>query len=189
MNGHKTPNMEQWRAYNAVLDWFFMQPDKAVSLRQLSELLGIHARAVGAAVRQLSKEGFIQKTVVGRAWQLVARQDHKYFTTRKIGHNLIKVYDSGIVEDILKRWKNPVAIILFGSYRYGKDIETSDIDIAVELSGDEPHRIQELCTVSFPFRKPVKVQLHTYGRKSIDPNLFVNIANGIVLYGLLEVRP
>jgi predicted nucleotidyltransferase len=180
---------ENRQAYESVLDWFLMQPDKAVSLRQLSGIVNIHPRAVGNAVRQLAREQFIIKTVVGRSWQLVANQNHPFFTTRKIPRNLMLIYESGIMNEVLKRWKNPVAIVLFGSYRHGRDKETSDIDIAVELPGDQEYQIEELGTIQLPFRKPTRVQVHKYSRKNVNPNLFVNIANGIVLYGLLEVRP
>ena len=39
------------------------------------------------------------------------------------------------------------------------------------------------------YRKKVNVNLHVFSRNKIDLNLFVNIANGIVLDGFLEVRP
>ena len=39
------------------------------------------------------------------------------------------------------------------------------------------------------FRKNVKVNIHIFSRNKIDLNLFTNIANGIVLDGLLEVHP
>ena len=32
------------------------------------------------------------------------------------------------------------------------------------------------------------IQIHFFSKKSIDNNLFNNIANGIVLYGFLEVN-
>lgn len=182
-------NPDTPRAYRAVLDFFFMRPDNAISLRQLSDVIGIHQRAVGNAVRLLAREGFLFKTIVGRSWQLVANSNHAYFSTRKIPHTLSLVYESGIVNELLKRWKNPIAIVLFGSYRHGKDTETSDLDIAIELPGDEPYTIEDMGTISLPYRKAVKVQVHVFSRKHINPNLFVNIANGIVLYGLLEVRP
>jgi len=38
------------------------------------------------------------------------------------------------------------------------------------------------------YRKNVPVNLHIFSRNKVDLNLFTNIANGIVLDGLLEVR-
>ena len=39
------------------------------------------------------------------------------------------------------------------------------------------------------YRKNVKVNMHTFSRSKADLNVFTNIANGIVLYGLLEAKP
>ena len=84
----------------------------------------------------------------------------------------------------------PRAIILFGSYRWGTDNEKSDIDIAVEVLGDQPMRIGPLLVFDrLGFRKKVTVNLHLFSRSRIDLNVFTNIANGIVLDGLLEVHP
>ena len=100
------------------------------------------------------------------------------------------IYQSGILEAIYKKIPNPRAVILFGSYRKGDDTEQSDIDIAVEVLGNEEMRIEKLGNVEeLGFRKNVKVNLHIFSRNKVDLNLFANIANGIALSGFLEVRP
>ena len=66
----------------------------------------------------------------------------------------------------------------------------SDIDIAVEVLDNKDMRIEELGTIGrLSFRKNVKVNLHIFSRNKVDLNLFTNIANGILLDGLLEVHP
>jgi predicted nucleotidyltransferase len=85
---------------------------------------------------------------------------------------------------------NSRAVVLFGSYRKGDDIETSDIDIAVEVIGDAEMKIMPLGAIpQLGYRKKVPVNIHIFSRNKIDINLFANIANGIVLEGFLEVRP
>jgi len=100
------------------------------------------------------------------------------------------IYESGILREIRKKISNPRAIILFGSYRKGDDNEKSDIDIAVEVLGNEDTQVIELGVIpEFGFRKNVVVNLYVFTRNKIDLNLFSNIANGIILEGFLEVKP
>jgi len=100
------------------------------------------------------------------------------------------VYGSGALQEIYTQIPSPRAIILFGSYRKGDDTENSDIDIAVEVIGDEEVQVIELGKISkLGYRKNVIITLHIFSRNKIDLNLFSNIANGIVLDGFLEVHP
>ena len=109
---------------------------------------------------------------------------------KKIPYNLQLLYESGIIGAVYNKIPNARAILLFGSYRWGTDNEKSDIDIAVEVLGNEEMRIEALGLIGqFGFRKKVKVNIHIFSRKRIDINLFTNIANGILLDGLLEVHP
>ena len=79
---------------------------------------------------------------------------------------------------------------IFGSYARNEQNEKSDIDIAVGVLGDEELRIRQLGIIpKLGYRNNVTVNLHIFSRNKIDLNLFVNIANGIILEGFLEVRP
>ena len=99
-------------------------------------------------------------------------------------------YESEVVEYIRKQIPNAKVISLFGSYRKGDDVNGSDIDIAVEVLGGKPFEIRELGTISqLGYRKNVKVNMHIFSSSRVDLNLFTNIANGIILDGLLEVKP
>jgi predicted DNA-binding transcriptional regulator len=177
-------------AYNKVLIWFFSFPDREMSLSDLSEALRISKTTTNRVVNQLVKEGFLNIEVLGRIWRISCIKDHPYNLSRKIGHNLTMVHESGIIEHIHKMIENTRAIILFGSYRKGDDTEKSDIDIAVEVLDNKELRIIELGIMpKFGYRKNVHVNLYIFSRNKVDLNLFSNIANGIVLEGLLEVTP
>ena len=103
---------------------------------------------------------------------------------------LSKIYESGIIEAVYKAVPQARTIILFGSYRWGTDIETSDIDIAVETLDNKKVQINQLGIIgTLGYRKKVVVNLHIFSRNKIDLNLFANISNGIVLDGFLEVKP
>ena len=76
-----------------------------------------------------------------------------------------------------------------GSFRQGEDISKSDVDIAIESEEFDKYKVVELDELSV-FEKKInkEIQLHLFNRKSIDLNVFNNLANGIVLSGFLEVK-
>lgn len=176
-------------AYNKILYWFFSFPYKKTTLSNLSSYLKISKTTANKEISRLTKDGFITREIIGKSWQLSCNTKHEYNFSKKIAHNLEMVYKSKLIEEIYKEIKNPKTVILFGSYRKGDDTEESDIDIAVEVIGNEKLRIKEILTFNhFGYRKDVKVNLHIFSRNNINNNLFSNISNGIVLDGFLEVK-
>lgn len=181
--------LELSETYKKVLFYFFSFPQQAIGLNDLSENIKSSKNAVKEAINHLVNEDFLDVEKIGKAWRITANQKHPYFITRKIPYNLQLVYESSIVEHVYKAILNARAIILFGSYRWGSDNESSDIDIAVEVLDNEELRIFTLGIIEeFGLRKNVKINLHIFSRNKIDLNLLANIANGIVLDGFFEVK-
>jgi predicted nucleotidyltransferase len=90
---------------------------------------------------------------------------------------------------LVSHFKNPKAIVLFGSFRKGEDLSNSDIDIAIESDEVKEYQtigLRELSEFEQFFRK--KIQIHLFNRESADIGVFNNIANGILLWGFLEVK-
>ena len=173
-----------------VLYWFFAYPEIKTTLSELAKELKISKKTASKVVNDLVGEGFLEVEEIGKAWRIHCNIKHKYNQTLKIGYNLSIIYNSGIIHEIYKIIGNPRAIVLFGSYRKGDDIGSSDLDIAVEIIGNSKLEIKNLGNVAqLGYRKNVPVNLHIFTRNKIDLNLFANIANGIVLEGFLEVRP
>lgn len=185
--------MELNEAYQKVLYWFFSFPNIETGLNDLSSDLKISKTTAKKIINELVEEGFLNKNVYGKTWRITCNIAHPYNSTTKISFNLAMIYMAfyGSLRDhILKIVGNAKSIVLFGSYRKGDDNEESDVDIAVEVTGNEEIRIVELGMIpEFGFRKNVKINLHIFSRNKVDLNLFSNIANGIVLEGFLEVRP
>lgn len=177
-------------AYQKVMRWFFSYPTMPISLSELAKETSISKKTTNEVVQRLIEEGFLQKEVIGRSWRITCDQNHIYNFSRKIAYNLMLIYESGIVDKIYDLIGSPRAIILFGSYRKGDDTEKSDIDIAIEVLDDKEIEIFKLGEFSkFGYRKNVPVNLYVFSRNKIDLNLFTNMANGIIIEGLLEVRP
>lgn len=186
----KTEVMDLNEAYQKALVWFFSFPDREIGLSDLAEALNISKTTANRVITQLVDEHFLKLEIMGKLWRISCNKQHIYNFSRKIAYNLTLIYESGIISAIHEIIINPRAIILFGSYRKGDDIEKSDIDIAVEILGDDDIKIIELGVIpELGHRKDVKVNLHVFSRNKIGINLFSNIANGILLDGFLEVRP
>jgi len=180
-------------AYVKIMQWFFSYPTIPISLSDLAKELSISKKTANRIVLQLIEEEFLVKEEIGKTWRISCNQQHIYNSTRKIGYNLSLVYqvlyEGGIINEITKKVGNPKAIVLFGSYRKGDDTDKSDIDLAIEIAGNEELKIVHLGNLpQLGYRKNVPVNLHVFSRNKVDLNLFSNIANGIVLAGFLEVR-
>lgn len=178
------------RAYDKLHAWFYAYPSKEFSLNDLIENLGMSKTTAAVVVSQLAKEGFIHISRIGKTWRIKANPLHPHFVTKKIPFNLRLVYESGIIDWIKSNIPNARTVILFGSYRKGDDIESSDLDVAVEVIGKDPLKILPGLTIKkFGYREHVNVNVHIFSRSNVDLNLFANIANGFVLDGFLEVKP
>ena len=185
----KKPVIELNEAYQKVLSWFFSYPNKEISLNDLSQTLKISKTTANRIATQLTKTGFLNIEVLGRIWRISCNKHHIYNYSKKIAYNLMNIYESGVLDLIHKQIPNSRAIILFGSYRKGDDDERSDIDIAVEVLGDEEPKIINIGVLNkIGYRNNIKINVYVFSRNKIDLNLFANIANGIILEGFLEAR-
>lgn len=185
----KTELIELNEAYNKVMIWFFSFPEKAIGLNELSGLINISKTTAKRVVKKLVSEGFLSIEVLGKLWRISVNSSHRYNYSRKISYNLTMIHESGILKSIHEILSNSRSVVLFGSYRKGDDNEKSDIDIAVEVLGEDSRIIEIRVIPKLGFRKNVPVNLHVFSRETVDINLFSNIANGIVLEGFLEVKP
>lgn len=181
---------EESEALLKTIYWFFAYPNREISLSDIAKNIEISKATANRVIKKLEEEGFIKKEILGKTWRISCNLEHRYNLTAKVPFHLTQIYEKGIVEKVLKKTPNAKVIILFGSYRKGDDTENSDIDIAVEITGDEETQIISLGTLDqIGYRKNVPINLHIFSRNKIDLNLFSNIANGIILSGFLEVKP
>jgi predicted nucleotidyltransferase len=71
--------------------------------------------------------------------------------------------------------KYPKSIILFGSYNKGEDIESSDIDIFVDLN--------KFKFDSSEFERSLKRKIHLIFRQEPNKSLLESINQGTLLFG------
>ncbi|MEK6844427.1 MAG: nucleotidyltransferase domain-containing protein [Nanoarchaeota archaeon] len=177
------------RTLDKCLAWFYAYPRTKIGLTDLATNIKSSKTAAKKVVENLIQVNFLNRDIIGKAWLLSANQKHTFFIAKKIPYNLNAVYESGVLEEVYKKIPSLRAIILFGSYRWGTDIEGSDIDIAVEVIGNHDLQIIQMGIIKqLGYRENVPVNMHIFSRNNIDLNLFSNIANGIILDGFLEVK-
>lgn len=177
-------------ARQRIFELLFKFPDKEFSLSDIAKEANVAKPNIGKILDELCSNGFINITKLSKIWRIKADQTNWYFIKSKMVYNLNFVYQSGLVEFLNDYFKNPKAIILFGSFRKGEDISSSDIDIAIENDESKKYETLGLRELN-EFEKQIgkKIQIHLFNKRNIDKNLFNNIANGIVLVGFLEVNP
>ena len=133
--------------------------------------------------RALEKEGLVEKERTALTVVYRGNYDNERFMALKRSLNLYSLYSSGLVSSLVEFYRIPECIILFGSYAKGEDTKESDIDIAI-MTGmkDYPElEIYEDCLKR-------KISLHLIENSKNEEKEFINsLANGIVLYGYLEL--
>ena len=161
-----------------VLTIFFENPSREFHLRELSRLLGLSMPTIISATDKLAKENLIVKEKGKVITKVMANRENIDFTRLKRLHNLELIYKSSLINHLSESYNQPKAIILFGSFSRGEDIEKSDIDIAVitnkRLNLDLPKYENMLKKA---------INLHEVNLDKISKEFKANLLNGIVLEG------
>lgn len=195
MNVHKKERVfiKKNRALIEVLDFLVQRPFTSFSLSELAKLTKVSKSRASKIVKELEKSEFIKTSHISNLLRIQFNRENMRGVGYKIAHNIYKIYESGIIEYILNKWGTPKAIILFGSVRKGEDEPGSDIDIAVEINEEKPLEILSIEKEAKTLKEYEKewereFKILFFNRKKVDKNVFLNIANGIVIHGFLEVK-
>jgi predicted nucleotidyltransferase len=174
---------------NKLAEILFKYPEKEFSLSDLAKEAGIAKTNIGKILNEFQESGLINIEKLSKIWRIKSNQTSWSYIRSKIVYNLNFVYTSGLVEFLTEHFKNPKAIVLFGSFRKGEDISNSDIDIAIESYDIKDYQVIGLRELN-DLEKVIgrKIQIHLFNRERIDISLFNNIVNGILLWGFLEVK-
>lgn len=168
--------MMQKSSIFSVLEIFFKQPSTIHFIREIAKKLGISQTPVRKVIKILEKENLITKKKSIPFDGFIACRDDEKFKFYKRAYNLYSLYESRekIIEEI-----HPKAIILFGSYVRGEDIEQSDIDLLI-IS-----KIKKELDLN-SFEKKLERNIHLIfveNVEKLDKPLQKNIKNGYAIYG------
>ena len=166
-----------------ILNLFFEEPNREFNVREIARILKISPTTASKELKVLAKKEIL-KWRKERIFDLYkANLDNEKYLDAKKFYNINKLKSSGLIEELNKFYLKPV-IVLFGSYAYGLDTETSDIDILV---------ISEK-TIGFKnlkkFEIKLKKKIQMFNAKNIkdlkNKELINNIINGIIIQGKIK---
>jgi predicted nucleotidyltransferase len=162
-----------------LADVFFYSPTKEFHARELSRKTGLSIFAILSAIKTLVKKDMIRVQKKGNMKIVAASHSVSFIRAKRI-RNIEKLYDSGVVNYLIKAYDKPEAIVLFGSYSRGDDVESSDIDIGVITKEHKELNLDK-------FEKPLfrKISVHEIELKKVTKEFYNNLVNGIVLDGAI----
>ena len=163
-----------------ILSEIFDDPTKRYYIRELARKVKANPNSIINAAKELEKRGLIKREAKKHIVEIIPNLDSPKFAAQKKIYNLTRIYDSSLVEFLVKRYA-PKSIILFGSYSRGEDIKGSDIDIAVIT--DNAHLAD---IIMFEKRLNRKIHLSLMQYQNISEEMYNSLINGIILYGYLD---
>ena len=174
--------MRNYNIKDGIKGYFFMNPTAKLRVRQIEREMKMPLPSVIRYCKELEKEEILKKESVSGVSTYSADRASKKFLIAKKLFNIKVIFESGLIEHIIKEYSNPV-IALFGSYSKGEDIEDSDIDLYIETPKKQEFNLQK-------FEKILgrRIQVFNYRKINEVPNhhLSNNIINGITLNNFLE---
>ena len=163
---------------------FFREPGKEHSLADVTRKAKLAHTSVKAHLAALKKEGIIRERAElqgGRRYiKYRADVENGAYRSAKRVQNLLRLEETRLIA-FLQEKMLPDAIVLFGSYARGEDVEESDIDLYLACETEAPDLA--------PFERKLgrRIRLHRRAEfRRYPPELKNNIANGIVMSGYLE---
>ncbi|MBN2454256.1 helix-turn-helix transcriptional regulator [Candidatus Woesearchaeota archaeon] len=195
MKKTRVPKKEQLlleeTAMQRILRVLFWYPELEFSLSELAKEASVSKSTASRLIDNLKEVLLVNVVDKGVVLRITANRESPEFFKRKIAYNLSVIYSTNLIEYLEQTLDHPKAIILIGSFRYGQDISTSDIDIVAEVAGDfgmVEYNIKELESYK-PYFGGREIRVQLFNREKVDSAIFNSIANGIVLSGFLEVKP
>jgi len=166
-----------------IKEYFFVNPGSRLRVREIERVLKIPLPSVIRYCKELKKEGILTTIKIGNVFFYTADRTNENFLIEKKLYNIKSLYNSGLVEFLKINLNNP-AIIVFGSYSRGEDMETSDIDLYIETLSKKELNLEK-------FEKILKRKIQIFRHASLNEirnvNLANNILNGVILNNYVEV--
>jgi predicted nucleotidyltransferase len=141
--------------------------------------------AITSTVEDLNKFKIISVEKTDLTTNIKANLESDSYIFYKKVFNLYRIERYGLVKE-LKNFFHPEAIVLFGSFARGEDIEESDVDILIITKREERGETINLNKYEKLLKRDIN--LHLFDSLKERPKEFKNtVANGVVLYGYLKL--
>ena len=162
--------MDNETSRDKILELVFKKPTTRFHVREIARLTGLNPN--------LRKEKLVQIEKKKHVVEIYANAVDESFIKKKRVFNFMKVYESGIVDFLVKIF-DPVSVSLMGSFSRGEDVERSDIDIVVVSS--KKNERADLEKFEEYFGRNIHLLVIDY--KEMSEEFYINFINGFVLYG------
>lgn len=172
-------HMLQKSGYYNTLEVFYREPTKIHFIREISREINLAQTSVRKYFKDLLKQGLIKKKKSSPFDGYVANRENESFIYSKRFYNFLSLEKLKVF--FMDNYF-PKALILFGSYSLGEDVEESDIDLLV-ISNSKPKVDLD------SFEKVLSRKINLIFVKSLnelDKKIQTKIKNGIVLGGFLD---
>ncbi|MBI2654463.1 nucleotidyltransferase domain-containing protein [Candidatus Woesearchaeota archaeon] len=170
-----------------IAERIFNYPNKTFHIRMIEKETGFSTTAVIDSVNKLKEFGIVKIEETPLTTNIKANLESEAYRFYKLVFNLYRLKRYRFVDNLIDIFNNPEAIVLFGSFAKGEDIEMSDIDILI-ISHNKPNEyLEETLNV---IQKELNRKVNTHILPSLDKssNEFKNaVANGVVLHGYIKV--
>ncbi|PIN90647.1 hypothetical protein COU57_02995 [Candidatus Pacearchaeota archaeon CG10_big_fil_rev_8_21_14_0_10_32_14] len=166
-----------WKVFEIFVD----EPLTIHYVKEISRRISLSPPSVRKHVGDLENQNLIMKKKGERFIGFIANRDNESFIFFKKMFNMMKLKESEVVE-FISNSMHPQAIVLYGSYAKGEDVEKSDIDIFI-LS-----KIKKNLDFG-KYENLLKRKIHIINEERLNKlqkNLEYEIINGIVLKGYLK---
>ncbi len=163
-----------------VMALFFKQPFGEFHIRKISKLTGLSTTGIIKILKKLKKEKLLTSKKMANLEQISPDFDGNFYFMKRL-YNIYSLQD--LTNFLKKYYEMPQAIIVFGSYSDGTDIEKSDIDIAIILNNEK--KIPELNKFEIELER--NINIHQIVIKNSSNEFRNSLANGIILHGYAEL--
>ncbi|MFH1786241.1 MAG: nucleotidyltransferase domain-containing protein [archaeon] len=164
-----------------LLKPFFNNPTGKFHIRELSRLTGLSLPAVSSILKKLESEKILKSERGKAVLNYYPDFDGGEFFPLKRFFNLYMLQRSGLVSEIVRKYNEPEAVVLFGSYSRGEDTIKSDVDLAIVTK-----RSIEFSAKKFEGILGRKINIHDVDLSKSNPEFLNDLANGVVLSGYLR---
>lgn len=165
---------------------FFDEPSDRHGLREIGRKVDLAHTTLPPHLTALTDAGIVlrEEEVQGdRTYgRYVADVDAGIYRTYKRLDILHRLGTSAVLDQLEDRYV-PDCIVLFGSAARGEDLEGSDVDLFVQADERDP---PDLTAFEDVLHRSIELHVRPDAR-DLPRELRANLANGIVLYGYLEV--
>lgn len=166
-----------------VLRLFFDGPVKRLHVREVARRTNLSPPGAMKILKRLTNEGLLCEESNNVVVNYSGNYNNPVFTGLKRSSNLFLLYSCGLIMTLAEFYHTPECIVLFGSYAKGEDTDESDIDIAI-ITGMK--KLPELHQYEEKLNRKISIHLISNVKK-VDVNFINSLANGIVLYGYLDL--